>query len=81
MRFDENTVALANDLRRQVQESTKTIDDGESVMLLAWYTFVLDHARAMGREPKALAESQLAAFLEEMAPKLKLRLDPKAGHA
>lgn len=64
MKFNEKAVELTNELRRKVQRDTKTVDDGESVSILLWWTFIQDHARCQGIEPKALAVHQLKAFLE-----------------
>lgn len=64
MHFDPQIVAVANKLRKEIQRSTKTIDDGESIALLLWYTFIQDHASFTGHNPKELSHIQLQAFLE-----------------
>jgi len=61
--FDQPTVALANELRKRIQVETKTVDTGESVALLLWFTFIQDHARYHGHSTKQLARAQLEAFL------------------
>lgn len=64
MKFTAATAALVNKLRREIQRKTVTIDDGESVSILLWWTFINDHARHMGKEPKQLAREQLEHFLD-----------------
>ena len=64
MKFDNKTIKLINKHRRDIQRETKTIDDGESVGIGIWYSFIIDHAQEMNLDPKQLARDQLEAILE-----------------
>jgi len=73
MKFGNDVFVLANRLRQSVQHETLTIDDGESVSLLLWWTFILEHATAMDIDPNKLALDQLEAFLTYAVPAISLR--------
>lgn len=62
MKFNRKAIDLANDLRERVQKRTATIDDGESVAILLWWSFICDHAKCHGLKPEELAKAQLDAF-------------------
>jgi hypothetical protein len=67
MRIDRKVVRLSNKLRQKIQRSTVDIDEGESVSILLWWTFIVDHARCHDLDPKALAREQLEAFIDGAA--------------
>jgi hypothetical protein len=64
MKFDDAVAGQINALRLKVQKSTPDIDAGESVTIGLWWTFICDHARCHGIDPKQLARGQLEAFLK-----------------
>ena len=64
MKFSQDAIDAANEARAGIQGATKTIREGEAAAITAWYTFICDHADAMGYDPKELAREQLEAFLE-----------------
>lgn len=64
MKFNSDICRMVNDLRFQIQVQTGTIDEGESVSILLWWTFIKDHASCHGFDPKQLAMKQLEAFLD-----------------
>ena len=70
MEFDFRTTSLVNRHRRDLQKETKTIDQGESVSIALWWSFICDHAQAMGHDPEQLARSQLESFIEAMPVKV-----------
>jgi hypothetical protein len=65
MRFDNSIVREANRLRESIQRNPKfpTVDHGESVAILVWYTFLRDHSAYEGIPVEELARMQLEAFL------------------
>ena len=63
MEFNERTEALAAKVRGLIQNETTTIDQAEGVAILAWLSFIVDHADRMGLDPLDLARRQLEAFL------------------
>jgi hypothetical protein len=64
MRLSESNFALANELRKVVQERTETVSDGQGVALFLLWGFLADHARIQGLDIKQLARGQMEAFLE-----------------
>lgn len=65
MKFTRNIVAASNDLRGRVQRAPDlpTIDHGESVAILLWWGFLLDHSSHQGIPVEQLARQQLEAFI------------------
>lgn len=70
MRFDLKVTRLSNKFREKIQRATVDIDEGESVSLLTWWTFILDHAECHQLDPKQLAREQLDAFIENAATEI-----------
>ena len=68
MKFDQATEEMTNILRESLQKWTETIDEGESVAIGLWYSFILDHATHMNIDPETLAREQLEAFLQGQPP-------------
>jgi hypothetical protein len=64
MRMNPTNTALANELRRVVQQRTQQIDDGEAVAAILLWSFIEDHASAHGRPVAQLARDQWIAFVE-----------------
>lgn len=65
MNFDNNIVDIANCLREIIQHdpSLPTVDHGESVAILMWWSFLLDHSRAEGIPIATVAREQLESFI------------------
>ena len=73
MTFNDEVAALANELRVSLQARTGTVDDAESVAILLWWSFILDHAKHTGRDPAALARAQVKAFISFAQRELSLQ--------
>lgn len=76
MEFDSAIVKRANALRVLIQRDPglPTVDHGESVSILVWWMFLMDHAKTQGLDVKDLAHHQLEAFIDAMADKLSMVL-------
>ena len=75
MLFDNQAIAVAKKSVKLIRKNTSVIDEGESAAILAWYTFILDHAQVMGYDPVELAREQMECFLQEAAPKFTYRTE------
>jgi len=65
MTFNQHITARANQLRIRIQNDSTlpTVDHGESVAILLWWTFLLDHSHYTGVPVEKLAREQLEAFI------------------
>ena len=71
MRLSEQNLAVANELRKLVQEKTDTISDGEGVAMYLLWGFLMDHAKIQGLDINTLARGQLESFISSAGSSLK----------
>lgn len=63
MKVSTKHAAIANDLRKLIQQQTETVSDGEGVAMILLWGFLLDHAECHGIDVSQLAREQLEAFI------------------
>lgn len=64
MKIGPTHMDLAMRLRKQIQQETKTISDGEGVAAVLLWSFIHDHAKAQKRELEPLFHTQVNLFLD-----------------
>lgn len=66
MNFGDQVVKTTNTIRITIQRHPKlpTVDHGESVAILLWWSFLKDHSAHEGIPVEELARTQLEAFIE-----------------